>query len=209
MLSDLAACVAPPVDSDLMIRRGLDERGARAPFLARAQSLFRRDDAALTLALPITPPLPPAPATVPFSDADASGRPWRVEVRGCFIQLPRLLAARPFVSDSRSGSGPASLRPWHRALDSTISASGGRLRSIRGGDAAAVSFVHPANELKADSSSYGLLIDYVERGGPLPASLAGHVDAPSGGFSACSRAALASAAAAASGSASTINMRSA
>jgi UDP-glucuronate 4-epimerase len=182
------------VDSDLMLRRGCDERGARAPFLSRALALFLRDDAVLTLSLPVTPPLPPAPASAPFSYLDCAGKPWRTEVRGCYLHLPRLLRALPLAGDG-TGTPSGGLRPWYRALDEVIAASNERLRSVRGGDAAAISFVHPPNVQKKEPRDYGLLIDYVERGGPLPHALAGVVDAPPACFKACVRTATAAVAA--------------
>ncbi|GBG74964.1 hypothetical protein CBR_g19477 [Chara braunii] len=194
-----------------------DGKGYQPPdYLQPAIALLTSDDGALTLALPIVPRhdhsefIPYSCGTTiggvlegrvhwdgdescAYASPPAHARPWRVEVRGCFMHLPRLMSLRPLPTEMES-AGPAATHippvkalpevqvvgppPWYRSVDLAIERSAGGLRSYRGGDAAAMCFVHPPNDLKQDPGIYGQIIDVVERSAVLPSSIAGCVDAP-------------------------------
>jgi UDP-glucuronate 4-epimerase len=188
-ISMLGAELVLTVDSDIMFRRGYDERGTRSPFLSQVHTLFQEDTTAVTLSLPVISPLPPEPTYAPFTSCNSKREPWRVESRACFLHLPRIMRLRPFPSDYKTDfpTSEPTLLPWYQAIDRLICSSDNRLSSIRGGDSSGVSFVQPSDKVKSNRKDYGLLIDYIERGGPLPPALASCDKALPGGFSDCAR----------------------
>ncbi|KXZ45448.1 hypothetical protein GPECTOR_54g189 [Gonium pectorale] len=116
-------------------------RGARG-YLRRMVDLLRADPAAVTVALDALPawpreeggapsPLPPPPPGATFCGV---GGPWRVEVRGCLLHLPRLMALLPLpVSppppSSLAPPTPPSCLSRHVASGAAVSAAGGACHS--------------------------------------------------------------------------------
>ena len=194
------------VDSDIMVRAGWiggprhwpgppDARG----LLDDARRLFARDAAAVTWSLPICPAhVPDSPHTAygGFTWSGSDGRPHRVEVRACFLHLPRLLAARPLPWQAQvpaaaatttkggtdagrfcAGRGGAPPDAWYRLLDAAILQRHPAIRSYRGPAADGSYFVHPPNAIKGGRCEHALIFDSVERGPRVPERQAGSVDA--------------------------------
>ncbi|PNH01276.1 hypothetical protein TSOC_012849 [Tetrabaena socialis] len=137
---------------------GLDDGSRDRSYLRLLVECLQRDPAAVTASLDAAASsdgeVPPPPATF----CGPAG-PWRTEVRGCLLHLPRLLRLRPLPvaaaasaaaatgAAAAGGAAPASAAPppWHRALDAAVRASRGGLRSYRGACGGLLVTVHPPN----------------------------------------------------------------
>ena len=186
------------VDSDIMVRsQWIGGHCAKASagwtgasLLDDALRLFSQDPAALTLSLPIAADANSQCLNSEFTFLNLDRQPHRVEVRACFMHLPRLLHALPLPS--RTDSDPTVLsrtrgpdgndqadgpRAWYRLLDEAIRQRPDVLRSYRGPSSDAF-FVHPLNSLKGGlEAPHMLILDCVERGHALPGGQAGNVNA--------------------------------
>jgi uncharacterized protein (TIGR00725 family) len=157
------------VDLDLLVHR----RSTLHDYTAEAWAIMQRDPNAITVALNIWRTVPLEPTC-----ASSTGKPHRVEVRGCFFHRSRLLARLPMpLSEAlwqRHVDGSCQLRVgWYRAMDAAMDA--GWACSYRGGGADQTFFVHPPNVWKRDLRDFGLLVNCVERGW-IPAQQRNHVD---------------------------------
>ncbi|MBM3992180.1 MAG: glycosyltransferase, partial [Planctomycetes bacterium] len=147
------------IDSDLLVGR----RDRSHDYLEELVERFEGDESVVSASLNVA-----RTADLPFSAGDTT-RPWPVEVRGCMVHLPRLLAARPLPNRIVAGMPELS---WHRSLDQVVRS--GALRSLRGGKSSTW-FVHVPNPCKRSVSDWMLLMDLVEKGA-LPSEQIGKVD---------------------------------
>jgi uncharacterized protein (TIGR00725 family) len=193
--------IALQVDSDLLTNRtehiyasatgacveswmAADGVGVEArDFLQPVINFFQDHEHALTLSLPICPEQqgPRKSIYTACRPSSTAFTPWRVEVRGCFLHLPRLLAARPLrEAASASPDSMLVIPSWYRSLDAHIALTLPACSSYRGGDGSALHFVHPQNDWKKDHTTYAYAVDIIESGIGVPLAQAGCVDAVSG-----------------------------
>ena len=146
------ACTTPYVlqaDVDAMVGR----RDRAHDYLAEMIAVFRDDPKAITVAFNIA-----QARNLEYTAEDASGRPWRTEVRACLFHRQRLLGSRPWPNEA-DDDGMA--LAWHRSLDAAIAKGAGR--SYRGGDRRTF-YVHPPNQRKANRDDWFAVLDRLEQG---------------------------------------------
>lgn len=147
------------VDSDLLVYR----RDRRHDYLGEMLKLLEGNPRALTASLNII-----RDSDQPWTAGDHRG-PWRFEVRGSLVHLPRLKAASPLPNETVDGQ----LRhAWYRSADLAIRRDG--LLSLRGGPTA-TGFRHPPNTFKRDQDAWMAVMDRVERGF-IPEAQVGRVE---------------------------------
>jgi glycosyltransferase involved in cell wall biosynthesis/SAM-dependent methyltransferase len=148
------------VDSDLMIIRP----EPRTPVISKLVDLLAQDSDAVTVSLPITNTGPEGPS------AGGPHGPWRVEVRGALLHLPRLKALLPLPNGQ--GADGLLTTAWHRSLDQVVVSS--EARSLRVA-LPHFGFVHPPNSRKETRDEWMAIIDRCEAG-QLPIDQVGQVD---------------------------------
>ena len=148
-LAGFEACATPyllQVDVDAMV--GRRDRGH--DYLAEMIAVLSNDPKAITVAFNIA-----QAHDREYTAQDASGHPWRTEVRACLFHRQRLLGSRPWPN---TGSLAHS---WHRSLDAAIGKGAGR--SYRGGGRRTF-YMHPPNHRKANRDEWFAVLDRLEQG---------------------------------------------
>ena len=151
-LAGFEACATPyvlQVDVDAMVGR----TDRTHDYLAEMIAVLHGDPKAITVAFNIS-----YEHGREYSAQDASGRPWRTEVRACLFQRQRLLASRPWPNHATDEGLALS---WHRSLDAAIAEGAGR--SYRGGSRRTF-YVHPPNRRKANRDEWFAVMDRLEQG---------------------------------------------
>jgi len=156
MLYGLEQCKGDYVlqtDSDCIFFR----QSRNHDYLRDMTNLFEADQKAVTVALPI-----PYEVTQPYAGQDLSGKPFRVEVRCCLLNMSKLKSILPMWNEMQDNQ----LRfPWHRSLDRAINE--GKAVSYRGGNPQTC-FVHIPNFRKTDINDWMNVLDAAEAGTIIP-----------------------------------------
>ena len=126
-------------------------------YLSDMINVLETDYAAVTIAMSI-----PNEKTQRYIKEDATGKPFRVEVRCCLLNVTKLNQMLPLWNETQDNQ----LRlPWHRSLDRAINE--GKATSYRGGNPETC-FVHIPNFRKTDINDWMNVINAADCGTIIP-----------------------------------------
>jgi 2-polyprenyl-3-methyl-5-hydroxy-6-metoxy-1,4-benzoquinol methylase/GT2 family glycosyltransferase len=140
------------LDSDCLIGR----KDRNHDYLEEMLDVFREDDSAVTVSLPI------AGDEKKHFVTNEENRKWRTEQRCGMISKSRIAKLLPLPNSLDAG---VLTHAWHRSLDFAL--NNGNMQSYRGGDPKTF-FIHVSNDRKKDSNGWYNIMKSVESGRLIP-----------------------------------------